>query len=214
MKTYKLPSKTTTADAVILANGSFPIHEIPLSILKNSKQLICCDGAIDRLTDRSIIPQAIIGDCDSISENNRIKFRSIIHQVDDQETNDLTKAVHFCLKKSLFNIVILGSTGYREDHTIANIGLLADYIELTNNISIISDYGIFNAIKQPASFDSYPKQQVSLFSIIPSEITISNLKYPIQKRVLTNWWQASLNEALSTTFDVYTDNKTIIYRTF
>lgn len=211
---YKLLTKESLADAVILANGSFPTHAIPLSILKSAKQLICCDGAINELSNRKIIPQAIVGDCDSMSSENKKKYESLIHHISEQETNDLTKAVYFCLNNSFKNIIILGATGCREDHTIANISLLAEYILLTQNICMVTDHGIFNAIRETTSFESYPKQQVSIFSITPSQISTSNLKYPIERRVFTNWWQASLNEALSTSFEIETDNKTIIFRSF
>ena len=34
---------------IILANGNFPSHQIPLNFLKNQSKIICCDGAIDKL---------------------------------------------------------------------------------------------------------------------------------------------------------------------
>lgn len=214
MKKYKLPSPNTKADAVILANGDFPTHNIPLSILKSANRLICCDGAIDRLSEHNIIPQAIVGDCDSMSDTNRIKYKSIIHHIEEQETNDLTKSIHFCLEHSFNSIIILGATGCREDHTIANISLLAEYINYTNNVCMITNYGIFNAITETSIFESYPKQQVSIFSIGLSEITSKNLKYPIENRIFSNWWQATLNESLNDCFEIETSDKTIVFRTF
>lgn len=214
MKQYTLPNENTIADAIILANGSFPTHTIPLSILRNANELICCDGAINKLSEHNIMPQAIVGDCDSMSDQNKLKFKQIIHHVDEQETNDLTKSVHFCLKKSLNKIIILGATGCREDHTIANISLLAEYINLVSEICMITDYGIFNAIDKKSRFETFEGQQVSLFSLEPSPITTYNLKYKIENRVFTNWWQASLNESLSSIFEVETSTKTIIFRSF
>jgi len=35
--------------AVILANGNFPVHEIPLGYLKSAEHLICCDGSAEKL---------------------------------------------------------------------------------------------------------------------------------------------------------------------
>jgi thiamine pyrophosphokinase len=44
-------------------------------------------------------------------------------------------------------------------------------------------------------------QQVSIFSIDPeTEITSSGLKYKLDKKKLTNWWQATLNEAEGSSF--------------
>ena len=36
-------------DAVIVANGQYPSHKIPLNILHRAKHLIACDGAIASL---------------------------------------------------------------------------------------------------------------------------------------------------------------------
>lgn len=214
MHIYKLPTLNTQADAVILANGEFPSHQIPLSILKNSPYIVCCDGAIDKLASTTISPHAIVGDCDSLSLQNREKYATIIHQVKEQETNDLTKSVHFCIQQGKKNIIILGATGNREDHAIANISLLSDYVDITDSISIISDYGIFDAIGQTSTFESYIGQQVSIFSLMPTEITSEQLKYPICNRVFTSWWQATLNECISCDFTIRTTGKLIIFRSF
>jgi thiamine pyrophosphokinase len=214
MKKYYLPTLSTKADAVILANGDFPKHEIPLSILRNNDYIVCCDGAIDKLTPTGIQPKAIVGDCDSLSATNWKKYANIIHQIKEQETNDLTKSVKFCIEKGKKNIIILGATGSREDHTIANISLLADYLEYTTDICMISDYGIFNAIEKNSLFQSIPDQQISIFSLTPTPLTVENLKYPIKNRILTNWWQATLNQSLSDEFSIKVSGKTIIFRIF
>lgn len=214
MKKILLPTLSSTADAVILANGDFPSHPIPLSILKNSKYIVCCDGVINKLSFTGIEPQAIVGDCDSLSEENRWKYSGIIHQIEEQETNDLTKSVKYCIEHNLKNIIILGATGKREDHSIANISLLTDYIDHVENISMISDYGIFNAVSENAKFESIAEQQVSLFCITPARITSQGLKYPIQDTLFTSWWQATLNEAITDEFVIETNSKVITYRVF
>jgi len=215
MKIYKLPTTTTTTGAVVLANGSFPTHDIPLSILQNNKdQIICCDGAINNLIQTNLQPLAIVGDCDSLSADNKTLFADRIYQVHEQDTNDLTKTIHFCLDRSIDHVVILGATGRREDHTIANISLLADYIDLIEDITMITDYGVFNAIKTSSKFESFVGQQVSLFNLSSTPITSKNLKYPIEKQIFKKWWQATLNESLDDHFEIETSDKTIIFRSF
>ena len=51
---------------VILANGEFPTHEIPLQILNEADFIICCDGASQNLLDYGLKPNLIIGDLDSV----------------------------------------------------------------------------------------------------------------------------------------------------
>lgn len=212
MKKYHLPYIDKKVETVILANGGFPTHAIPLSILNNCNYLVCCDGATNNLLETSRIPDAIVGDCDSLSAYNQQRFADIIHRVAEQETNDLTKAVKFCVEQGRKDITILGATGKREDHTIANISLLCEYMEYAN-VEMITDFGIFVGIGQTSEFESYTKQQVSLFCIDAKPITSHNLCYAIDNHIFTNWWQASLNEAVGSEFTIEAVGRTVVYRT-
>ncbi|MBT6390322.1 MAG: thiamine diphosphokinase, partial [Candidatus Marinimicrobia bacterium] len=47
---------------VILANGAFPIHPIPLIILVGAGTVICIDGSANSLEALDLMPHIIIGD--------------------------------------------------------------------------------------------------------------------------------------------------------
>lgn len=213
MKRYTLPSIHQQTETVILANGEFPTNPIAVNILNNVQYLVCCDGAINNLVKTNRIPDAIVGDCDSLSKENTERFSTIIHRIAEQETNDLTKAVHFCIKQGRNKITILGATGKREDHTIGNVSLLCEYMK-DADVEMITDYGTFVSIDTNAVFESKKGQQVSLFCIDNCAITSHNLKYPITGQVFTNWWQATLNESEGEEFTIETSGRTIVYRAF
>ena len=215
MKYNNFPSKQTKADTVILVNGDFPKHEIPLAILTNCVRIICCDGAANQLSDNHTrMPDAIVGDCDSLTENIKKRFESIIYKEDEQETNDQTKAVNYCISQGFYDITLLGATGKREDHTLGNISLLAEYCLKGVNARMITDSGVFVAIQEDTEFESYKGQQVSLFNPALSKITTSGLKYPVTDRIFTNWWQGTLNESDSDRFIIKTNGLLIVYRVF
>ncbi len=199
--------------AVVIANGRFPKHAIPLSYIREADYIVCCDGAANDFIARGMMPDAIVGDCDSISEENRVRFAGILHPDADQETNDLTKAVRFCAKQGRTDIVIVGATGKREDHTLANISLLADYAAYAN-VVMVTDWGTFTPIRTATRFKSHKGQQVSLFAIDPKELTTHNLKYPVKDRVLTNWWQGSLNESLGEWFGIDPEGRVIVFQVY
>ena len=100
-----------TPEAVILANGEYPSHPLPLQMLKNAEFVVCCDGAANEYILRGHTPDVIIGDGDSLSPEYKELFSPIVHQIADQETNDQTKAVHFLQKKGFRRIAIVGATG-------------------------------------------------------------------------------------------------------
>ena len=200
---------------VIVADGSFPTHEIPLGYIQNAERIICCDGSAACLVDAGFIPNAIVGDLDSIDEELAFRFADRIFISEEQETNDLTKAVMWCRERGFNNLVITGATGKREDHTIGNISLLAEYIADVQVI-MVTDTGYFIPLKESTLIPSFTGQQVSVFSIdCETEITSYRLKYPLRNTRITNWWQATLNESLEDNFRIeFNTGRVIVYLKF
>ncbi len=180
---------------IILADGTFPEHEIPLGYLRNAERIICCDGSANHLVEAGFIPYAIVGDLDSVSKSVSDKYSDRLFRDGDQETNDLTKAVKWCIRNNYIDLVILGATGKREDHTIGNISLLLEYAREAE-VLMVTDTGTIRPFLKSCTFSSIPGQQVSVFSVNPeTEITSSGLLYPLVRKKLRNWWEATLNEA-------------------
>ena len=77
---------TTKFDAVILANGDYPTSPQPLEILhRGAPYVVCCDGAVNEYIRRGGMPQAIIGDCDSLSEDIKTSCSDLIHKIDEAD---------------------------------------------------------------------------------------------------------------------------------
>lgn len=207
-----MPTEQSTPDAVILANGNFPTHSLPLTLLKNARHVICCDGATNEYVEQGFIPKVIVGDGDSLSPENKAKFANIIYYSSNTENNDLTKAVEYCISQRLKTIYIVGATGKREDHAIGNISLLLDYMEMLDEVLMITDYGVFNPVKSDSTFEAYPGQPVSIISLKTQPIRGRGLKYPLS--TFTNWWQGTLNEAYTNPFTLLVRDKTLVYRAF
>jgi len=108
---------------VIIANGAFPRHPVPLSFLCEASRIICCDGATKALLDYGLKPNFIVGDLDSLSLELKCRYSHCLQHDIDQDTNDLTKTVKFCTENQWNEITILGATGKREDHSLGNISL-------------------------------------------------------------------------------------------
>ena len=200
---------------IILADGNFPVHEIPLGYLHGDNDIICCDGSAESLVNAGIEPVAIVGDMDSLSNELVNRFAEKIYIDENQETNDLTKAVKWCREMNFDDIVILGATGKREDHTIGNISLLAEYAARIN-VKMVTDTGILIPFLKSCTVQSFPGQQISIFSIDPkTEITSEGLKFPLDHYKISNWWVATLNEALGDSFSLkFKEGRIIVYLKF
>ena len=196
-------------DAVIVAGGEFPTAPQPLEVLQSTPFVVCCDGAADRYIATGHTPDAIVGDGDSISAENREKYTHLLHIIAEQETNDQTKAVLFLMEQGKRRIAIVGATGLREDHTIGNISLLVEYARMGCDVCSFTDYGIFIPCNGTTTHKCHKGQQVSIFSITAKDLSAKGLRYPIYD--FNNWWQGTLNEC---TGDEFTINATGWYLLF
>jgi thiamine pyrophosphokinase len=199
---------------VVLANGRFPAAGHCLEILENASRIICCDEAADHLLEYGRVPDVIIGDLDSVSEATKEAYQDIIMVREDQETNDLTKAVTYCIEQKYPSVTILGATGIREDHTLGNISLLMEYNNLIE-ARIVSDYGEFSILKSGVTVASHPGEKISFFSVDNRvRVTSEGLKYKLDHMQLHNWWRASLNEVEGESFTLHFDSDwpLILYR--
>ena len=187
---------------VIVANGTFPNHSIPLNILRNAERIVACDGSTQKLIDHGFEPTVIVGDLDSLTEQLKEKYKDRIHHYPSQEDNDLTKAVNWCIAQEIDQVAIIGATGEREDHTLGNIFLLPNYAKQLK-VTMFTDHGYFITLLKSATVDSTPGQQISIFSTHPENIiSSSGLKFSIKQRALSQLWMGTLNECEAENFTI------------
>jgi thiamine pyrophosphokinase len=210
------PMEAVSENIVILANGKFPAAPHCLKILENADGIICCDQAADHLINYGLTPKLIIGDLDSVSPETLDRFKGISLKIEEQETNDLTKAVNYCADKGYTSATILGATGLREDHTLGNISLLIEYNQKIR-ARIVSDYGEFSILKSGEQISSFPGEQISFFSVDNRvKVRSEGLKFQLENLQLNNWWRASLNEVMGDQFALhfYSELPLILFRHF
>ena len=199
-------------EAVILGNGDYPSHPYPLDLLQQAPYVVCCDGAANEYIHRGHTPDAIIGDGDSLSAENKKKFAGIFHPIKDQESNDQTKAIRFLQAQGKHRIAIVGGTGKREDHTLGNISLLIDYLQEELEVRMITDYGVFIPTHNSQTFTSYPGQQISIFNFGAKGLQADGLVYPLSD--FSNWWQGTLNEATGIEFHIKASGNYLVFQNF
>ena len=203
--------------AYILANGEFPTKKELLDELINAEFLIVCDGAINHLEEIKKIPNLIIGDLDSIDKKLKSKYKNKIIHIKEQESNDLSKAFYHCISLGFDEFVILGATGKREDHTLANISLLIKYSKKCKNLTMKSDFGEFKVYETPCKVSSFKGQQISIFCFDKNKrFNSKNLKYPLRDLNLPLLMNGTLNEANSNSFYLSSNKKAtiLIYKAY
>ncbi len=227
-------------NVVILAAGEFPTHPVPLRTLSEADFVVVCDSAYNQWVDKLNVDKLIgtrnnvstyqrinvstdfvvIGDGDSLSDETKRALGERWIEVAEQDYNDLHKAMAYATSKfkiqnSKFSI--LGATGKREDHTLGNISYLVTFAEEHPgaDIEMLTDHGRFVAIRGERRFESFPRQQVSIFVMDPdSAITSTGLRWPLEEFHARRWWQASLNEALGTSFTLHSEDWLVVFQTY
>ena len=192
-------------EAVVLANGEYPTAPLPLQILADAPYVVCCDGGADEYIRNGHTPNLIIGDGDSISEENRKKYGHLLHRIAEQETN-------YLLSQGKRRIAIVGATGKREDHTLGNISLLMDYMRAGADVRTYTDHGIFIPCRNTCTFTCQPGQQVSIINFNARKLHGLGLVYPLSD--FTNWWQGTLNECIGTEFTIEAEGEYLVFLNF
>ncbi len=187
---------------VILGNGLFPTEAYPLYLLDTAEAVVCCDGAFRAFSQHypGREPLVIVGDMDSLSPEEQRRWARLICHESEQDYNDLTKSMRWVLREhpEVKEIVILGATGLREDHTIGNLGLLMEYTRMfelgERKVSMVSDYGTAFAITDSCDLHLGEGRRFSLFSADNSlKIQSTGLQWPTDDVVFDAWWKATLN---------------------
>ena len=212
-----------TKHIVILAAGDFPTHPVPLRALREADFVVCCDSAYCQFSifnSQFSIPFVVIGDGDSLSEVDKRALGDRWIQVDEQDYNDLHKAMAWAANSyplSTTHYTLLGATGRREDHTLGNISYLVTFAEEYPGIDLemLTDHGSFTAFRGCRRFDTFPRQQVSVFSMDPGQpVSGSGLKWPLDGMRIRCWWQATLNEALADSVELRSEGWLVLFRTY
>ena len=223
---------------VLLAAGDFPTHPIPLQTLREADFVVVCDSAYTQFSIFNFqfsIPHVVIGDGDSLSAEDKQQLGDRWIEVAEQDYNDLHKAMAYATSRfengstgsptsigstgspTSVQFSILGATGKREDHTLGNISYLVTFAEEYPgaDIEMLTDYGRFVAMRGERTFESFPRQQVSIFVMDPDDaITSDGLRWPLSQFHARRWWQASLNEALGTSFTLRSEDWLVVFQTY
>ncbi|MBI5822977.1 MAG: thiamine diphosphokinase [Chloroflexi bacterium] len=125
---------------IIFANGDLPNPQKARTLLRPDDFILCADGGTRHALALGLIPNLVIGDLDSITEEERRKMDEagvgfVCFPADKNET-DLELAIQHALTLESDQILILAALGGRMDQTLANIALLSHSSLVTRNLRI------------------------------------------------------------------------------
>jgi thiamine pyrophosphokinase len=172
---------------IILANGKAPKKSLVTFFQKKGyNKLICADGGADSALKMKLLPDAIIGDLDSISTKALKEFRSVsrIIRLKRQNDTDVEKCLKYAINKKYEEALLLGVTGNRLDHTFCNLGIVLKFFPQIN-ISLIAEDSFLKPYKGNTAIKTFPRETISLYGFNSNtKISSKGLKYQLQEIAL------------------------------
>ena len=172
---------------IVLGNGRLPSKGVVSFLIKNNySKLICADGGANSAKKLGLKPDNIIGDLDSINETTLNFYKNIskVFKISRQNDTDIEKCLKFIIKNKFTEVVLLGVTGDRLDHTFCNLGIVLKYFKKIK-IKLIAENSILIPYKGNVKFSTAKGETISLYGFDnKTKITSKNLKYPLKNTSL------------------------------
>jgi thiamine pyrophosphokinase len=175
---------------VIFVNGQVGNIESVRSLILPGDSLLAADGGAHHALSLGLMPSKIIGDLDSLSEQDFKRCQAagcefLQHPRDKNET-DFELALHLAVESGFREILVVGALGGRLDQTLANLSLLTD--PSLAGLEIKMDDGIEEAwfIRNSSEIRGAPSDTISL---IPwggsvTGIQTTGLRWPLDDEIL------------------------------
>ena len=138
--------------------------------------LVGADGGADAIGDAGLMPQAIIGDLDSLSDRTAWEAQTRVIHIPEQVTTDFQKALYSTQAPVT---LALGMTGKRLDHTLAALSAVLQYAPL-RKLLLVDEVDVALAVTGPIRFSAGLRERVSIHPLVPiSFVSSAGLFYPM-----------------------------------
>ena len=143
--------------------------------LSRAPVLVAADGGAGSALAAGMVPDAVIGDLDSLSPAARAAIDAVrIHAIDEQESTDFEKALR---SVSAPGVIAVGFTGARLDHELAAFNALLKRPDFP--CVLMGKRDIVFAAPRQFSLTLEPGARVSLFPMAPVTGRSTGLRWPI-----------------------------------
>lgn len=170
--------------AVIIGNGSMYDYEYIAGKLRKGDYIVCADGGYHHAKKLNVRPDVLIGDLDSLGENDY--DGEVINLPVRKDFTDSEICVKYVVLKDFEEILMLGFTGTRYDHSLTNILLLKQISDAGKSARIVDEH---NEILWCEDENIIYGKKGDIVSIIPVGgdllgVSTDGLEYPLENEDL------------------------------
>ena len=163
--------------------------------------VISVDAGLEYTKSLGLVPQAVVGDFDTIKPAILEEYKAIpeilwdVHKPEKDET-DTELAVNTALKLGCNRIFILGATGGRLDHEWSNLHLLKQCLDLKAEACLLDTQNKVSLLSKGKTFFG-PRKFGKYVSFLPLTekvcgITLTGFKYPLYEKNISIGAEAGL----------------------
>ncbi|HWJ86951.1 MAG TPA: thiamine diphosphokinase [Pelagibacterium sp.] len=133
---------------LLIAGAGTVERDLLVKLADRAEGLVGADRGGDLLIEAGLVPDAVIGDLDSVADPSGFPGRTRVIALPEQDTTDFEKCL-YCTSAPV--TVALGMTGERFDHTLAALHVVARYAAKGRRIVLIDEhdlaYGIAGSMR-------------------------------------------------------------------
>lgn len=191
----------------IFANGILSQPELLQTQLQPSDRIFCADGGTQHALTLGLMPEAIIGDLDSLSPETISQMEAAgatIHRHPaDKDQTDLELALALAVAEKPEEILLVTALGGRLDQMLANILLLThpDYASI--RLSLIDGYQWATLLHdhQAITVKGNPGDTLSLIPLSPTvhQVNLTGVAWPLTDATLSFGSTLTISNVLTDT---------------
>ena len=172
--------------AIVVCGGDIKDYGYFSGYFEKSDHVICVDSGARHLIKMNVRPDCIIGDLDSIFEDDFKKFADdgipVIKYPQQKDETDSELAVKLAIDEGFDEIILIGALGLRFDHSFANVFLLKSILESGIKGWIVDEKNRVTVIDRQIDIKKEQDIKVSLLPLSDkvTGITTEGLFYPLQ----------------------------------
>lgn len=175
--------------ALIISGGTPPSERIFKEEMEKCQLLLGADSGCETYFKYGITPDYALGDFDSIKNEYKEKLNStnVIKFNSEKDNTDSEIAVLKAIELGAKEIMLLGFTGTRIDHTLSNLGLLNTCLKNGVKAYIKDSNNIIHIIDKPTSLKGNKGSYISFqaFGEEVEDFSIKGAKYELDSYTLT-----------------------------
>ncbi len=171
--------------AVIVSGGSMPEANIIKPYINEDSILIACDKGLNYVYGAGFVPDVILGDFDSVDVEVLDYYKAMGKELFTypvrKDSTDTELGIIMALEKGAEDIVLLGCSGTRLDHTLANIQIMLPLLKKGIRARLIDEHNIVELVDSQLLIENKKGSYISLLPLTQKVegITSEGLDYPL-----------------------------------